>query len=166
MDTALLALEGCPIAQGDGHRAGLALLEALYGRHIGGPMPPICRTDRGKPYFDRGAVHFSISHTQTHVFCALAHVPVGLDAERTDRAVKLSIAPGIFSAGEMARLEAAPDRRAAFLRLWVLKEAQAKCTGQGIGWHPRHTDFDPADPRVREFCGHYVAVITEEENAI
>ena len=42
---------------------------------------------------------------------------------------------------------------------WVLKEAEAKRTGKGIGLHPRHTDFTLPDARVFETDGCILAVI-------
>ena len=53
----------------------------------------------------------------------------------------------------------------AFLRLWVLKEAQSKLTGRGMGIWMKNTDFDPFDQRIQEINGCYVAVL-EDNNAV
>ena len=108
-----------------------------------------------------GNLHFSISHTKNHVFCALSDRPVGLDAEEMDRDVNLRLAEKILSQAETVRWEASPDKRAALLRLWVLKEAAAKLSGEGLKGYPNHTDFDPEDPRIMELDGCFVAVFTE-----
>ncbi len=147
------------LAGQSGHDAGHQLLRQLYEAHVGGPMPEILTTDRGKPYFSTGNWHFSISHSKNHAFCVLADRPVGIDAEEMDRKIRLSIAPKILSEGELRQFEASQDRRDTLLRFWVLKEAAAKCSGEGIGWHPRHTDFKLPDERITEIDGCLVAVV-------
>ena len=149
----------CELDGRTGHEAGRALLAALWQEHIGGNMPEIRITDRGKPCFVDEKWHFSISHTPRHAFCALSERPVGIDAEEMDRDISLKLAEKILSPGEKRRWEAAPDRRAALLKLWVLKEAAAKLTGEGLRGYPNTTDFDPDDPRVRIVEGCFVAII-------
>lgn len=159
-------LEGRKLAGETGHEAGRRLLEEMYLRHVGAPMPPIAVTERGKPYFENSPWHFSISHCKGHVFCALSKKPVGIDAEEWDRKLRLELAEKILSPGEKAQYEKAEDKRLALLKLWVLKEAQAKFTGEGVKLHPTHTDFLLSDPRVRELEGCLVAVIEEEDHVI
>ena len=159
-------LEGKVIAPGTGHEEGRRLLEQMYRTHVGAPMPPIAVTQRGKPYFVDSPWCFSISHTKRHVFCALSQKNIGIDAEEADRKIRPELAQKILSAAEYTRYEAAPDKPAALLRLWVLKEAQAKLTGEGIKFHPTHTDFSPDDPRVTRLQDCLVAVIEEEDHAV
>lgn len=147
----------------DGHEAGRALLEMLYRQKTGQPLPPIVRGQWGKPCLEGSKLHFSISHTKKHVFCALSARPVGIDAEETDRPIKLELAQKILSPAEFARWEQAPDPRAALLRLWVLKEAAVKLTGRGLQGYPNQTDFSPDDPRIRQIDGCYVAIFEDEE---
>ena len=142
-----------------GHEAGRELLARLYREATGRDCPEIAVTDRGKPYFVTGEWHFSISHTNKHVFCAVSSRPVGLDAEEADRQINLKLAEKILSEPEKMRFEAAPDRREALLKLWVLKEAAAKLSGEGLRGYPNRTDFDPGDPRVTEQDGCYVAIL-------
>lgn len=142
-----------------GHAAGRQLLARLYQEETGQECPEIAVAERGKPYFLNGNLHFSISHTKDHVFCALSDRPVGLDAEETDREIKPQLAEKILSEPEKRRFDAASDKRAALLRLWVLKEAAAKLSGEGLRGYPNHTDFSPDDPRITEIDGCYVAVI-------
>lgn len=147
----------------DGHTAGRQLLENMYAKYVGGQLPEILVTERGKPYFAEGGWHFSISHTRRRVFCVLSEKPVGLDAEETDRQPDLRLADKILSPAERQRYDRAQDKTAALLRLWVLKEAAAKLSGEGLQGYPNHTDFDPDDPRVivRDNC--YVALLEKEE---
>jgi phosphopantetheinyl transferase len=158
----VIALQGLPIAPGEGHEAGRALLEEMVVAHTGNPMPPIEVTNRGKPYFTEGSLHFSISHSKGHVFCALSDRPIGIDAEEADRAISPALAEKILSPGEYAQWQQAPDPRSALLTFWVLKEAQAKCTGEGLRGYPKDTDFSLADARVQLLHGCLVAVIEGE----
>ena len=144
-----------------GHEAGRQLLARMYREATGAECPEIAVTDRGKPFFISGDWHFSISHTKAHVFCALSRRPVGLDAEEIDREIDLRLAAKILSEAEKGRYEEAVDSRAALLKFWVLKEAAAKLTGEGLRGYPNRTDFSPDDPRIGEMDGCYVALMTE-----
>ena len=143
-----------------GHEVGRELLADMYRAYTGKEMPEILYTDRGKPYFADGP-YFSISHTKKNVFCAMSDVPVGIDAEQTDRNIDLRLAEKILSPSEKIQFDAAADLRLALLTFWVLKEAAAKCTGEGLKGYPNHTDFSLNDPRVTTQSGCLVAVIEE-----
>ena len=147
------------IEPGQGHEKGRALLAKMYKARFGKEMPEISVADRGKPYFADGSVHFSISHTKGHVFCVLSDRPVGLDAEETDRQIDLRLADKILSPAEKIRYDRAENKLQALLRLWVLKEAAAKLSGDGLQGYPNHTDFSIDDPRIQVIDGCYVAVI-------
>ena len=154
---------GYRVLQGvDGHHAGRELLAELYSRTTGESLPPILTTPRGKPYFVDSPWHFSISHTKNHVFCALSLEPIGIDAEESDRILDPRLAERYLSPDEQMRLKAAPDQNAALLRLWVMKEAYAKLTGQGIGNYLKNTNFDPNDSRIQEIDGCFVAILEGE----
>lgn len=160
MSDYLLAAE--PLLGRDAHEAGRLLLTRLYEQRYGKPLPPVEKTPSGKPYFPGNEAYFSISHTKKNVFCVLSDRPVGLDAEEADRPVRPSLARHILSKGELAQYECAQDPRLALLTFWVLKEAAAKLTGEGIKGYPDHTDFDLTDPRVQRLCGCLVAVVEGE----
>ena len=162
----MLLLASRVIEPNRGHAAGRELLAELYRAHTGRDMPPVLIAERGKPYFDGEDLHFSISHTKGHVFVALSNQPLGIDAEEMDRKVNLRLAEKILSPMERIRFDAADDKRAALLKLWVLKEARVKYTGTGLQGYPTQTDFSPDDPRVFIKDGCYVAVIEEEIYAV
>lgn len=151
---------------GNAHDAGCALLADLYQNAVGGTPPPISRTPRGKPYFETGPWHFSISHTKTRVFCALSQNPVGIDAEDLDRKINLKLAEKILSPSEYDRFSAAEDPRIALLTFWVLKEAQVKLSGEGLQGYPNHTNFSLDDPRVTIRDGCLLAVLTKETDDV
>lgn len=154
-----MILEYATILPGEGHTAGRQLLAKMYRSHTGKEMPQIRITDRGKPYFAEGCLHFSISHTKNHIFCALSERPIGIDAEEADRSIDLRLAEKILSPSEKAQYDASADKRTALLTFWVLKEAQAKCTGEGLQGYPNKTNFQLNDPRVQKIDSCLVAVI-------
>ena len=136
-----------------GHEAGRQLLFRMCGKQ------EIAVTERGKPYFKSSPVHFSISHTKSRVFCVCSDVPVGIDAEELSRDIDLRLADKILSPSEKQAFDAAGDKRLTLLKFWVLKEAQAKATGEGLRGYPNKTVFSPDDPRIQILDGHVVAVI-------
>ena len=143
-----------------GHETGRLLLKKLWQEHMGGELPQIAITDRGKPYFVDSSWHFSISHTKRRVFCVLSEQNVGLDAEETDRNISLRLAEKILSPSEKEQFDRAEDQRLALLKFWVLKEAAAKLSGEGLKGYPNQTDFSLDDPSVVETNGCIVAVLT------
>ena len=140
-----------------GHDAAYRLLAQAVS-----PLPEIRKTPQGKPFFVGSALHFSISHTKNHPFCAVSHKNIGIDAEEMDRNIDLRLADKILSPAEKLRYAAAADKRDALLRFWVLKEAYAKLTGRGWGNYLRETDFDPFDSRIQIIDGCYVATLTDK----
>ena len=156
-----MVLESRRIGSETGHEVGRALLTRMYREYTGQEMPPILLAQRGKPYFADGQIHFSITHTKHHVFCALSERPIGIDAEELDRKIDLRLAEKILSPGELEQFRAAADQRLALLTFWVLKEAAAKCSGEGLRGYPNQTDFSLDDPRVTRRDGCLVAVIED-----
>ena len=158
----MIALAHAATAPKQGHKDGRKLLRQLFETHVGGEMPPIAIGERGKPYFEGHPIHFSITHTPNHVFCALSHRPIGIDAEELDRKFSLRVADKILSPTEKAQFDAATDKSRALLTFWVLKEAAGKSTGEGLQLWPNHTSFSLSDPRIQEIDGCLVAVLTKE----
>ncbi len=88
---------------------------------------------------------------------------MGLDAEELDRKIPLALAEKILSPGEKQQFDRAEDKEKALLTFWVLKEADAKRTGEGLRIYPNHTNFSLDDPRVQEIDRCLVAILTDEE---
>ena len=153
----------CELNGQSGHEAGRQLLARLYRENFGDELPEISVTDRGKPYFADGSLHFSISHTKKHAFCALSENNIGIDAEELDRDINLRLAEKILSPGEKAQFDAAADQRKALLTFWVLKEASVKLSGEGLQGYPKYNNFSLDDPRVTEIAGCLVAALEEGE---
>ena len=140
----------------NGHEAGRQLLAELYRAETGQDLPRIAVTIQGKPYFPNVPWHFSISHTENHVFCALSQRNIGIDAEETSRDIDPKLAQRILSPAELAKFDGS---REMLLKFWVLKEAYAKLTGRGLGNYLRQTDFDPETVQIIDGC--FVAVLEE-----
>ena len=157
-----MVLKAAVIGQEGGHRAGRQLLRKMYEETFGKAMPEILVTERGKPYFQDNPVHFSISHTKKYVFCVLSDRPVGIDAEEISRDIRPELAEKILSVSEKNQYEQSENRKEALLRFWVLKEAAAKCTGEGLRGYPNHTAFSLDDPRVFQMNDCFVAIIETE----
>ena len=156
-----MILVSCELKGRTGHEAGRQLLAEAYRAQTGEDLPEIRITDRGKPYFPDSPWHFSISHTPHHSFCALSRNNVGIDAEERNRKINLKLADKILSPSEKLQFEAAENRELALLTFWVLKEAAAKLTGEGLRGYPNHTQFSLEDSRVTELDGCLVAVMEE-----
>lgn len=156
-----MKIASCELNGRTGHEAGRQLLAEVYRAETGENLPEIPITDRGKPYFPESPWHFSISHTQRHAFCVLSKSNVAIDAEELDRKINLKLAEKILSPGEKAQFDAAENKEKALLTLWVLKEAAAKLSGEGLRGYPNHTNFSLDDPRVTEMDGCIVAVMEE-----
>ena len=144
-----MKLAFCELKDETGHTAGRRLLQELYREETGECLPEIALTPRGKPYFINSDWHFSITHTRHYAFCALSQNPIGIDAEELDRDIDLRLADKMLSEQEFAQYEQATDKRLALLTFWVLKEAQAKLTGEGLHGYPdKNTNFSLEDTRV------------------
>ena len=156
-----MRLAWCTLQGQKGHDAGRQLLQQLYREETGESLPEIRIAQRGKPYFADSRYCFSISHTRNYAFCVLSVKNIAIDAEELDRPVNLRLADKILSPGERMQFDAAPDRVRALLTFWVLKEAAAKLTGEGLRGYPCHTDFSLEDERVQQIDGCLVAIMEE-----
>jgi len=156
-----MIIGSCELSGRTGHEAGRQLLQQLYRAQTGQALPEILVTDRGKPYFADSPWHFSISHTPKHAFCVLSRNNISIDAEELDRKINLKLADKILSPSERMQFDAAENKEKALLTLWVLKEAAAKLSGEGLRGYPNHTHFSLEDPRVTELDGCLIAVMEE-----
>ena len=119
----------------------------------------------GKPVAwlgDRPApVSFNLSHADGIVGVAALAAEgraLGFDVEPLDRKINMGIADRYFCPEEVGWLEFLPEaaRPAGFLRLWTLKEAFIKATGQGLRHDLATFWFMPMLPRI-----HFKAPLTE-----
>ena len=88
--------------------------------------------EHGKPYLlNHPEIHFSLSHCREAVACAVSDRPVGIDVESV-REYKESLARYTMNEDELSAILAAEHPDVAFIRLWTMKEARLKCTGEGL----------------------------------
>ena len=115
---------------------GLLLLEAA------GCASELAYTALGRPYLQGASVDFNYTHTETHVFLALARsqssneMPrVGIDAEDLARASGLDrerMAKRWMTAEERDVYDKSGNTDEAFLGIWTKKEAFVKWQGDGL----------------------------------
>ena len=123
-----------------GHKARSSLLaraasRALLARHTGRADWRIERDSLGKPFVlsPTGAPGpaVSLSHTGETVAVAVAGAgALGVDIERHRRRDFAALAAQAFGVEEQA--EVAREGADAFYRIWTLREAMAKATGEGL----------------------------------
>lgn len=111
----------------------LPLLERAALLHWGlSSLPPLERTERGKPFFpDRPELHFNISHSADRIVCALGSAPVGLDLQ-VHRPSRTAFLDRLCTPEERVWLKERQDSPSAFARLWSMKESRCKYSGQGL----------------------------------
>ncbi|MGK7869579.1 4'-phosphopantetheinyl transferase family protein [Falsiroseomonas sp. E2-1-a20] len=142
----------------DAYIAAHALARAMLSDVA--PLPPnawrFVSGQAGKPEVDPALglpwLRFNISHTRGLVACAVTNRDdVGLDVEDLDRR---EASPGLaerhFAPAEVALLAATPPaaRHETFLRVWTLKEAFVKATGDGISLGLDRFAFTLDPPRL------------------
>lgn len=129
----------------------LALLRDRYGWTA---LPPMERTENGKPFFPGyPQVHFSISHTAGAAAAAVSDAPVGVDIQRIQTPPR-----------HLVRLMGLEEPET-FFGSWVRWEARAKRTGTGIlDMVRRQPTMAPGEvcTEVRAFPGYAAAAAGTE----
>ena len=88
--------------------------------------------EHGKPRIvGHPDIHFNLSHCREAVACAVSSHPVGVDIESV-RHCREQLVAYTMNEREQALIAAAERPDVAFTRLWTMKEARQKLTGQGI----------------------------------
>ncbi len=127
--------------------AARASLRLILGQYL--DLAPAClefaHSASGKPYLRGTTLRFNISHSADMALVAVADGrEVGVDVERVrPRPDMQRIAERVFSAREIAELQAAPAeaQTEVFFRLWTQTEARLKASGEGLG-DARHMVHD------------------------
>ena len=146
----------------DADRAAFVAAHALKRRMLSerAPLPPgawrFVAGPAGKPALDPAHdlpwLRFNLSHARSLVACAVAvGEDIGVDVESLDRRPPAAgLAARWFSPEENAFLAPLPEpaRTEAFLRLWTLKEAFVKATGDGIALGIERVVFALDPPRL------------------
>ncbi len=151
----------------NGSQAVRELLAYGFREMYGEELPEIAKTDKGKPYFPTVPnVHFSLSHTDTHVMCAISDRPVGCDIQLV-RQVSERLKHRTCTEKELEVFD--------FFQLWTLKESWIKLNG-GLDRDLIDIEFAgtpdntiPPKPavsaRLYEFEG-YIAAVCSDGNKV
>ena len=112
--------------------AYLLLCEGLR-KEYGIEQPPVFEYgEHGKPaIMGHPEICFNMSHCREAAICVLSDKPVGVDIESIRR-YSDSLARYTMNDAEMERIELAERPDVEFIRLWTLKEAVLKYSGEGI----------------------------------
>lgn len=76
-------------------------------------------------------IHFNLSHCRKAVACVVADSPVGIDIEETRR-YKESLARHAMNDEEYKEITESDNPDETFTKLWTMKEALLKYTGEGL----------------------------------
>ncbi len=88
--------------------------------------------EHGKPAIvGHPDIHFNVSHCREAVVCAVSDRPVGIDVESI-REYNDSLVHYTMNDHELQCISQAGRPEVAFIRLWTMKEAKLKLTGEGI----------------------------------
>lgn len=89
-------------------------------------------SEHGKPSIaGHPDIHFNLSHCRKAVACAVSDHPVGIDIE-TIREFNLPLINHTMNVVELQQMLEAARPEVEFTRLWTMKEARLKLTGEGI----------------------------------
>ena len=118
--------------------AYLLLCEGLR-QEYGIEEPPVFEYgEHGKPTIaGHPEIYFNMSHCREAAICVLSDKPVGVDIESIHR-YSDSLARYTMSDAEMERIAQAERHDVEFIRLWTLKEAVLKHSGEGIRNDMKH----------------------------
>ena len=88
--------------------------------------------EHGKPSIvGHPEVFFNMSHCREAVICVVSSRPVGVDVE-SYRSYNESLVHYTMNDAEIMQIQSAETPEVAFIRLWTMKEATLKLSGQGI----------------------------------
>lgn len=113
----------------------IAYLLFLYGyrKEYGlNDIPDFEIAKNGKPYLkNHPDIYFNISHCEKAVICAFSDSPIGADIEAS-RQITPSLINKVCSDSEIKEINESADKQLTFCRIWTIKEAVAKLSGEGI----------------------------------
>ncbi|MBQ6894837.1 MAG: 4'-phosphopantetheinyl transferase superfamily protein [Clostridia bacterium] len=93
------------------------------------------KTSKGKPFFlNYDSLHFSLSHSGNIALCAVSDKKIGADIQLMGD-FTVGICKKYFSQNEADYVLSAPssdEKTKRFFRIWTLKEAFSKMTGDGL----------------------------------
>jgi 4'-phosphopantetheinyl transferase len=107
--------------------------------------------EKGKPnILGHADIHFNISHCKNGVVVAVADAPIGIDIECIER-MDLKVARRVCNEEEYDNIIKSKDPKLEFCKLWTIKEAIVKQSGQGISTNLKNIISTNLNP-VETFC--------------
>ena len=132
--------------------AYLLLKRALHEEYGIDENPLFEYGEHGKPFIvGHPDIHFNLSHCSEAVACAVSDRPVGIDVE-TVRKYSDSLARYTMNDAELEQITGSGRPDVAFIRLWTMKEALLKLTGEGITDNLKHVLCHPVAPFTTVEC--------------
>ena len=112
--------------------AYLLLCEGLKKEYGITEKPLFSYGPHGKPALrDYPDIHFNFSHCRDAVVCVISNRPVGIDVESVSH-YKETVARYTMNERELREILEAERPDVAFTRLWTMKEAVLKLSGEGL----------------------------------
>ena len=112
--------------------AYLLLCEGLQKEYGLTEKPVFTYGEHGKPSIvGHPDIHFNLSHCREGAICAISEQPVGVDIESI-REFHDSLVHYTMNDQEVQQIMQAEHPDVEFIRLWTMKEAKLKLSGQGI----------------------------------
>ena len=139
----------------------LLLCEGLRKEYGITELPVFEYGEHGKPSIvGHPDIFFNMSHCREAAICVLSDVPVGVDVESI-RSYNESLARYTMSDAEMELIEKAERPDVEFIRLWTLKEAVLKRSGEGIRNNMKHVldGLKVAKTEINEKKGYIFSVV-------
>ena len=114
-------------------KAYLLLCQGLRQKYGITEMPSFDYVGHEKPILHGFPdIHFNLSHCRRGVLCVIDDEPVGCDIEEIEPQLDLDLVNHCFNEHEAASITSSDNPCIAFTRLWTMKEAALKLTGEGI----------------------------------
>jgi 4'-phosphopantetheinyl transferase len=142
--------------------AYLLLCEGLRKEYGIEQTPVFEYGEHGKPVIvGHPEICFNMSHCREAAICVLSDKPVGVDIESI-RNYNESLARYTMNDAEMAQIEQAERPEVEFIRLWTLKEAVLKRSGEGIRNDMKHVldGLKDAKTVINEKKGYIYSVVS------
>jgi len=145
----------------------------ILNKHFNVQNAEIQTNEHGKPSLknaDELSLHFSVTHSKTHLFIAFSDKNVGIDAERTDRSVFYDTIVKKFHVEEFNNVRSVFD----FLKYWTIKESTVKYLGRTLAQELYKISYrkgnvyygDTPLPVIltqKEFGEHILSIVAERD---
>lgn len=114
-------------------KAYLLLKKGLKDRYGIDDNPAFDYIRHDKPVLrDYPDIHFNLSHCRKGVMCVIADRPIGCDIEEIEEKLDMALCRHCYNDNEVTNITSSEEPCIEFTKLWTMKEATLKLTGEGI----------------------------------